>query len=87
VATDFELQVLAELGEIKATAASTAATCTALNERLFNGGSGVITVIQADIDELKTDAKNEVWWDRGKTALGPILVGLHMLLHKFGLKV
>lgn len=83
--TDFEQLVVEQLGEIKATGAATAATLTALNQRLFDGPASVITVIQTDIVELKADVKTNVWLERGKVSLGPILVVIHAICHHLGL--
>lgn len=86
MATEFELQVLDTLGEIKAQGAATAASLTALDARLFNG-VGIVPTLQAEINELKDDAKKELWWDRAKLAIGPLAVALHIAAHKLGLKV
>ena len=91
MATDFELAVLHELGEIKAVAASSAATLTALNERLFTEGSGVIPTIQAHIQEIKDDRVREARWDRvhniAHYSITPVLVVLHEIARKLGVSV
>jgi hypothetical protein len=88
--TEFEQFVLQELSEIKTTAVSTNATVVALDKRLFNG-SGVIPTMQAAIDELKEENRDDSRWDKAKDllqlTLAPVLVGLHILAHKLGFKV
>lgn len=91
MATDFELAVMQELSEIKAQGSSTATAVTSLEKRLFNG-SGVIPTMQADIDEIKSDVKEEQRWEKVKGILqssvpAGVLVTLHMLAHKLGWKV
>ncbi len=53
MATDFELQVLQELGDIKRSGAATEAGLIALNERLFQNPTGILPVMHEDIRTLK----------------------------------
>ncbi len=98
-ATEFELAVMKELSEIKTMAATAAAAATnanntavaastALHERLFNSGSGVITTIQSDIQEIKDDRETEAKWNRLHNVLhysiAPLLITIHELARKLG---
>lgn len=94
MASDFEITVLRDLSEIKATAVEAATTVSNLDTRLFHVQSGVISTIQSDISEvrlnikeLQNDAQKQIWWERFKMAIAPTLVGLHMLFRKLGLNV
>lgn len=107
MATDFELQVLKELSEIKSQSTSTATrlqgfmdwveadnkNCAEDRKQLHASADQCtsckiqIDGMQKDIDELKSDAKEELWWDRGKTALGPVMVLIHIGLHKLGIHI
>ncbi len=102
MATDFELQVMAELSEIKslataaaaaATAANTAAVAatTAMSDRLFHPQSGVISNLQGDIAEIKDDRKTDQRWERihnvAHYSLTPLVVGFHAVLRHFGVNV
>jgi hypothetical protein len=87
----FELDVLRELSEIKSTASATQASVVALNERLFNGGTGIIPVLQEDIAEIKSDAKEQEKYRMIKNivqyASAPVLVGLHILIRRLGVNI
>lgn len=91
MATEFELQVLSELSEIKSTASATAATVEGLDTRLFHVQSGVITVLQGDIAEIKQDQEDDKKWERIHNVLhysiGPLLVFLHGLARKLGFSI
>jgi hypothetical protein len=91
MATDFELQVLAELSEIKVTAATAAATSTALATRLFDGNSGVISTLQSDIIEIKQtaaeDRKSNNIKDYIHYSATPVLVGIHAFLKHLGVDI
>lgn len=82
---------MAELSEIKSLATKAVTLTESLDERLFNRGSGVVTVLQADIQEIKDDRLREERWTRVHNilhySLGPILVGLHEVLRKFGIAI
>jgi hypothetical protein len=86
-----EVLILQELGEIKATMASTAATLDALNQRLFDGPASVITTVQADIAEINKDRKDDAKWDRihniAHYSLPPVMVVIHAILRKFGVEI
>ena len=91
MASDFELQVLAELSEIKSMSASTAQQVTGLETRLFNGGSGVVTTLQADIAEIKDDRKTDAKWERlhniAHYSLTPIVVLAHAAARHLGIDI
>ena len=91
MATDFELQVLSELSEIKVAAATAVQGATSLDTRLFNSGSGVIANLQSDIQEIKDDRKTDAKWDRvhniAHYSLGPLLVFLHEIARKLGVAI
>lgn len=88
MASDFELAVMSELSEIKSLATSAASATQALNERLFNHGSGVVSTLQSDIQEIKDERKSEAKWDRVHNILHysitPLLIALHELARKMG---
>jgi hypothetical protein len=99
MASDFELQVMAELSTIKslatkAVAASEAAQSSAeaataaLTERLFNHGSGVIATLQADIQEMKAEKIRDDRWEKVHNilhySLTPIVVAAHAIAKHFG---
>ena len=107
MATDFELQVLRELSEIKSQSTSTSTrlqgfmdwveadnkNCAEdrkqlhVNAEQYAGYKIQIDGLQKDMEELKSNAKEELWWDRGKTALGPVMVLIHIGLHKLGINI
>lgn len=91
MATDFEIAVMNELSEIKSLATSAASASTALNERLFNHGSGVVPTLQADIQEIKDERKSEAKWDRLHNILHysitPLLFALHEIARKLGMPI
>ena len=91
MATDFEIAVMAQLGELKTIAATAAANTEALNARLFNGGSGVIHELQKDIQEIKDSRESEAKWTRLHNVLhysiGPLLVLGHEIAKKMGIAI
>lgn len=91
MASDFELQVLAELSEIKSATATAAQRVEGLETRLFNGGSGVIQTLQNDITEMKDERKTDQRWDRLHNilhyGLTPLVVGLHAIARHFGVEI
>lgn len=102
MANEFEVAVMQELSEIKslATAAASAAEAAnkaavassqALNERLFNHGSGVIPTIQRDIQDIKDDRKSEARWERihniAHYSLTPLLGVAHAIARHFGVDI
>jgi hypothetical protein len=91
MANDFELAVLKELGEIKSVGTATAATLTALNERLFTDGSGVIPALHLNIQEIKDERKSDAKWDRLHNILHysitPVLFALHEIARKMGMPI
>jgi len=91
VATDFELAVMKELSEIKSLATKAASSTESLDERLFNGGSGVINTLQAHIQEVKEDRLRDEKWERLHNILhystGPLLITLHQIARKLGITV
>lgn len=91
MASDFELQVLAELSAIKSVGAATSAQVESLQERLFNGGSGVITTLQSDIQEIKDDRQQESRWEKihniAHYAMTPLIVGAHAVARHFGIEI
>lgn len=91
MASDFELQVLAELSDIKASVAATAATGTALTTRLFDGDSSVIAVLQSNITEIKdtaiADRRSNNIKDYIHYSVAPVLVGLHAALRHLGIDI
>lgn len=91
MATEFELQVLSELSEIKSVGAATTAKVDALDTRLFNGGTGVIHNLQQDIQEIIDERQEEQRWNRLHNILhysiAPILVFAHALARKLGVNV
>lgn len=102
MASDFELAVMKELSEIKSRAtsadvnaqaakdASIAAT-QAMTDRLFHPQSGVITVLQADIKEIKEERVSDARWERfhnvAHYSLPPIMAFLHGIVRHFGIDV
>jgi len=106
--TEFELQILKELSDIKTTAAIAAATAQALEHRLFNVVGDIpsmkielkglqddltnrvwveLPALKVEVETLKETAKSDVWWDRAKTALAPLLVGLHIAVRALGVHI
>ncbi len=89
--TDFEAAVMRELSEIKTIATKAAVSTEALNERLFNHGSGVVTTLQADIDEVKQDRLRDEKWERlhniAHYSLTPMVVAFHTIARHFGIDV
>jgi len=87
--SQFEISVMEQLSEIKTIASTAEANTEALNTRLFNGGAGVISGLQADIQEIKDERKEDKRWDRvhniAHYSLAPILVGLHAVARHFGI--
>jgi hypothetical protein len=85
------LEILQMLSDIKATGAATAQKVDSLQDRLFNGGSGVIHTLQQDITEIKSDRASQVKWDRFHNimhyTLTPVLVTLHAIARHFGIGV
>lgn len=90
-ASEFELQVLAELSEIKSVGSATAQQVTSLETRLFNGGSGVVQTLQADIQEIKDDRKHDERWERLHNilhySLTPLVVTIHSFARHFGINI
>jgi ATP-dependent Clp protease adapter protein ClpS len=90
-ATEFELQVLSTLSDIKAMASATQQKVVSLDDRLFNAGSGVVTVLQADIAEVKAEKTSDAKWDKIHNILHysipPVLVALHELARKMGISI
>jgi hypothetical protein len=91
MASDFEFSVMQELSAIKSTSASNAATLAALNERLFDGPSSVITTVQDDIQEMKDDRKSDARWERLHNvlhySLTPVVVGIHLIARRIGINI
>ncbi len=91
MSTEFQLQVLAELSEIKSVGAATAQRVESLEDRLFNGGSGVIHTLQDDIREIKGERASEARWNRVHNILhysiGPLLVTAQTIARKFGMPI
>jgi hypothetical protein len=89
--TEFESLVVSKLSEIENATATNAATLTALNERLFDGPSSVITNLQADIDEIKEARKTDARWERLHNVLhystGPLLIMAHEVMRKMGIAI
>ena len=89
--TDFELQVMSELSTIKSLASTAVSSTDALNERLFNHGSGVVSTLQADILEIKNDRIRDEKWERIHNVLhysmGPTLIALHQIARKLGITI
>ena len=89
MATDFELQVLAELSDIKSSSAATAQQVASLEERLFNGGSGVVHAIQQDIQEIKAEKIRDDKWEKihniAHYSMGPIVLGVHAFIRHLGI--
>jgi hypothetical protein len=100
--TDFELQLMQELSEIKSAATAAAANAVAakeaalmstqaMNERLFHPQSGVIATIQADIAEIKIDNKDDKRWERihniAHYSLTPIVVAAHAVARHLGIDI
>ena len=89
--TEFESAVMNELSAIKSTSASNAATLVALNERLFDGPSSVITTVQGDIQEIKDDRKTDARWERFHNvlhySLTPVVVGIHSIARHLGINI
>ena len=87
--SQFEISVMEQLSEIKTIASTAAANTEALNTRLFNGGAGVISGLQADIQEIKDERKEEAKMNRIHNwihySLAPVLVGLHAVARHFGI--
>lgn len=87
MATDFELQVLEELSEIKSATATTAEKVNGLDIRLFHAQTGVIKTIQDDITEIKANRVDDHKWDRIHNivhySIGPLLVLGHQIARKF----
>jgi hypothetical protein len=90
-ASEFELQVLAELADIKSVGAATAQQVTSLETRLFNGGSGVVQTLQSDIQEIKDDRKSDERWTRfhnlAHYSLTPLVVTAHSIARHFGINI
>jgi hypothetical protein len=91
VASDFELQVLQELSDIKSSSAATAQQVASLEERLFNGGSGVVHAIQTDIQEMKAEKIRDDKWEHihniAHYSLAPLLVTVHAIVRHLGIDV
>jgi hypothetical protein len=89
--TDFETAIMTELSDIKSTSARNAATLAALNERLFDGPSSVITTVQADIQEIKDDRKTDARWEKIHNvlhySLTPIVVAVHATARHLGIDI
>ena len=89
--TEFETAVMQELSEIKSVSAATAQQVTSLETRLFNGGSGVVQSLQADIQEIKDDRKSDERWTRfhnlAHYTLTPLVVTLHSIARHFGVNI
>ena len=81
MASDFELQVLAELSDIKSSSAATAQQVASLEERLFNGGSGAVHSLQNAIEEMKAEKIRDDRWEHLHNilhySLAPLLVTAH----------
>lgn len=91
MATDFELQVLDKLGEIQAQGMATATKLESLEDRLFNGGSGVVQTLQNDIQEIKDDRANDKKWDKIHNIVHyssiPLLGVIHAIMRKLGVNI
>lgn len=88
---DFEISVMAELSEIKSLATKAVTLSTSLDDRLFNHGSGVVPVLQADIKEIKEDRIRDERWERlhnlAHYSTGPLLIALHQFARKIGITI
>jgi hypothetical protein len=102
MASDFELQVLAELSDIKTVAATAAQAAIAakeaalmstqaMNDRLFHPQSGVIAVLQSDIQEIKDDRIRDEKWEKIHNvlhySLTPIVVAAHAVARHLGIDI
>ena len=102
MANEFELAVMAELSEIKslatkaasqaeATNESAIAATTALTDRIFAHPSGVVSTLQANIQEIKDERKSDAKWDRIHNilhySLTPLVVVIHEIARKLGVSV
>lgn len=85
MATEFELQVLRELGDIKTICGANETGLAALNQRLFQDPTGILPVMQEDIKSLKdadlatritvmeNDMKDHKKWQNIKLVVATIL--------------
>ena len=91
MATEFEIAVLQELSDIKSLGAKTAQQVTSLDERLFSGPSSVISKLQSDIMEIKSERKSDARWEKIHNtlhySLTPFVVGAHAVIRHFGINI
>jgi hypothetical protein len=91
MASDFELQVMSELSEIKSLATSAVTSSQAMTERLFHPDSGVISTLQSDITEIKDDRKTDARWEKIHNvlhySLTPIVVAVHATARHLGIDI
>lgn len=63
----------------------------ALNERLFNHGSGVVPSLTERIESVEKAADDETWWDRKKDfvfiSMLPLMAVVHAAARKLGLDI
>lgn len=88
MATDFELQVLRELADIKSAVGAGEANIYALNERLFQDPTGILPIMHADIkalkdanltvrvDAMESDIKDHKKWQNIKLIVAAVLQAL-----------
>jgi hypothetical protein len=102
MASDFELAVMKELGDIKSLATEAASAAKAANDaavtatqamsdRLFHEKSGVITIIQNDISKMEAEKIRDDKWERIHNVLhysmSPALVFIHGIARHFGIDI
>lgn len=88
---DTAIKILNQLSDIRALAVNANAKIEGLNERLFNGGAGVIAGLQDQIHHINDERHDEKKWVRINNTiqytLTPIVVGLHITLRKLGMNI
>ncbi len=89
--TEFESLIVSKLSQIESDTAASKASLAAMNERLFDGPSSVISTLQGDIIEIKDDRKRDEKWERIHNilhySLTPIAVALHSIARHLGVNV